>query len=46
MKFCKLSRLRPQAIVVLDSAEHGQRDQFAASSWRCGQPRVWLRYRV
>ena len=38
-------RSRRQAIVVLYSAKHGQRDQFAAS-WRCDQLRVRLRYRM
>ena len=42
----QLGRSRRQAVVVLYSAKHGQRDQLAAPSWRCDQLRVRLRYRM
>ena len=44
--FCQLGRLRRQAVVVLYSAKHRQRDQLAAPAWRCDQLRVRLRYRM
>jgi len=42
----QLGRSRRQAVVVLYSAKHGQRDQLAAPLWRCDQLRVRLRYRM